>query len=120
MAYLYLFIVDSVCKHDKNSNRNYAIITNKKGEKLHNLKEHEFTNCFNELGIEKDVIIYKKIIEFDIDIYDNIVNSYKDNSDIVVYETSKMYYCCIDNNIINIKNNNLNIDNIYKFVGIYK
>jgi len=54
MPYLYLFTLHNLTCYS--NERHYAIISKQKQEKLEKLKEGDITGCFNEFGLEKDLI----------------------------------------------------------------
>ena len=99
MPYLYLFTLQNLtCNSDE---RYYAIISKQKQEKLEKLQEGEITGCFNQFGLEKDLIKNFKIITILDNIFNEIISNYKDN--IKVIKNYDSYWCIIDDKKIEIK-----------------
>ena len=99
MPYLYLFTIQNLTC---NSNtRNYAFISKQNQKKLEKLEEGDITGCFNEFGLEKDLIKNLTMIEFSDEIFSNIMSNYKNN--IKVIKDDKHLSCIIDDKKIDIE-----------------
>ncbi len=124
MPYLYLFTLQNLTCYS--NERHYAIISKQKQMKLEKLKEGEITGCFNEFGLQKDLIKNIKIISILDNIFNEIISNYKDNINInmayifMFIKNNENYLCLIDNKKIEIKKLNSKDGEItYNNVGIY-
>jgi hypothetical protein len=116
MPYLYLFTLQNLTCYS--NERHYAIISKQKQVKLEKLKEGEITGCFNEFGLQKDLITNYKIISILDNIFNEIISNYKDN--IKIIKNNENYLCLIDDKKIEIKKLNSKDGEItYNNVGIY-
>jgi hypothetical protein len=113
MPYLYLFILQNLTCH---SNKyHYAIISKQKQEKL---QEGEIIGCFNEFGLQKDLIKNIKIISILDNTFNEIISNYKDN--IKIIKNNDGYWCIINKKKIEIiKLHNEDGEITYNNVGIY-
>jgi hypothetical protein len=118
MCYLYLFIIQNVtCSNEK---RNYAILSKHKQTKLENLKEGELTGAFNPFGLVKDIIITKRLVNINKNIFESIIKNYNDNSNIEIITKKNIIFCIIDEVKLEIYNGNeINENIIYNYIGIY-
>lgn len=116
MPYLYLFTIQNLtCNSDTHD---YAFISKQKQNKLEKLKEGDITGCFNEFGLEKDLIENIIIIEFSDETFNRIISNYKDN--IKIIKNDKYIDCIINDKIIQITHNYYKSGKkMYNNVGIY-
>ena len=116
MPYLYLFTLHNLTCHS--NERHYAIISKQKQEKLEKLKEGYITGCFNEFGLEKDLITNKRVIPFLDEIFNKILTNYKNN--IKIIKDDEYYWALIDDKKIEIEYFPCeNWKKTYENVGIY-
>jgi len=118
MPQLYLITIKNMtCNDDE---KNYAIISKEKQDKLDKLEQGEFTGIFNDFGLHKDIVKNLQTIVFEKNIFEEILENYHNSKKIKITNENNIIYCVIDNKKIIIKSYpSEKIYLEYNDVGIY-
>jgi len=93
MPILYLFSLQNLNKYPYE--KNCAIISKNINTNLEYLYEGYTTDILN--SYQNDIIIFKEVIPFSTDIFNEIISNYNSNSKIIVEKDCQNLSCIIDN-----------------------
>lgn len=98
MPILYLFTLQNLKYYP--DEKNYAIISQNIEITFEELYEGITTNIFSTN--QSDIIIYKQVVPFLTDVFNDIVSNYNCNSKIIVKKENHIFWCIIDGKKYNI------------------
>ena len=120
MPYLYIFVIQNlICYPD---DKYIAIISGTNQSELNELNEGDITGLFNHFKLQNDIIVSKKIIQIENNIFNEIITNYKDN--IKIIEDNDYFWCEIDGKKIKMQDSpfpfpSTHSEIIYDYVGVY-